>query len=222
MREQANKIKDKYFQNSNVNFLSGINAVPDKNKKRVLVFTNSFNEMSESIALNYIKKLDADYVLFIEPGTKEVFHSLLGIRNKLISKKYNILYPCSQNSLCPLEDKDDWCHQYLKLDLDHDIKRLSQLVKINRKWQAACIHLYSVDDSNKEDQKIILRTFSKTKFSKDWQLCESNSIKEFKNFKKDYSKDDYKELDEFLAGDIVSYDPIKILKSGEIRGTVKL
>ena len=173
--------------------------------------------MSESVAMDYIRKLQGDYILFIEPGTKEVFNHLLEIREKLVHKKYNILYPCSQNSACPLQDKDDWCHQYLKLDLDHDLKRLSQLVKINRKWQAACIHLYSLNDSNNEKQKIILRTFSKTKFSKDWQLCESNSIKELKNFKRDYSKEDYKELDEFLAGDIVNYEVIKILKTNELR-----
>lgn len=223
MRKQAEVFKKVFFKGSNVDFVSGTRSIPQKEgKRRIVIFTNSFNEMGSVAAYEYIRTLGADYVLFIEPGTSEVFKSLLPVRDKLISRKFNILYPCSLNTSCPLAEKEDWCHQYLKLELDLEVQRISQLVKINKKWQAACIHLYSQFDLNSEDQSTVLRTFTKTKFSKDWQICESNEIKEFSNMKKDYSSVDFRYLENILAGDVIHYETIGMLKSGQIRGKVNL
>lgn len=217
MIRQSKKLNEEFFKCDNVHFSQNLSSLGEKNSFRILVFTNSSNEMSKEEVLKYIKTSNCDEVLFLEPGTMESFHSLLEIREDLL-RSFNISYPCSNNNPCPLQDKNDWCHQYLKLDLDSDFKRIAQLVKINRKWQAICIHHYTKKENNNDDRSVVLRTYTKTKFSKDWQLCQNNKLVEFKNFKKDYSKSLYKDLDKVLAGDIIKYKTTKELKDKSIRG----
>lgn len=223
MLRQATRFKEAFFNDSSINFVPSISSIPDKSEdQRLVIFTNSFNEMDLAQAYEYIRILDADHVLFIEPGTMETFKALLPMRDKLFRKSFKVLYPCALSQDCPLAQKDDWCHQYLKIDLDLEVKRISQLVKINRKWQAACLHLYSKYLSENQDQTVVLRTFPKTKFSKDWQVCQSNQVTEFSNLKRDYSKEQFKYLDEVLAGDTIRYERLNVLKSGQIRGKVDL
>ncbi|MCT4641065.1 MAG: hypothetical protein N4A33_02135 [Bacteriovoracaceae bacterium] len=220
MRKQASVIKDGLFKDSNVNFISGINSLPKKDKDRLIIFTNSFNEMSEDEAYDLIRKTMADHILFIEPGTKEVFKRLINFRAKLSIKKFNTIYPCSSNENCPLEDKDDWCHQYLKLSYDLDYQRVCQLVKVSKKWQAQSLFLFSIK-KEPVSKAVNLRVFGETKFSKDWLICEDNQIKNVQNHKSDYDKSDYKTLDEVLAGDIIEYDTVKELKQEKLRIKLK-
>lgn len=208
MRKQALNLIEGLYPYGNISVVQSTTQIPVKIKKRIVIFSHSLNEMGNEKALAYIKKLDADKVIFVEPGTKEFFHQYLELRSKLIEQKYNCLYPCPSNNLCPLEGKDDWCHQYIKVKHDLEIERLTQLSHKNRKWMPLTIGLYSKEDNegakwSGKDGRII-RTYPSTKFSFEWDICSTkdhvNMLQHFQVMKRGLSKNEIKILEHILAG----------------------
>ena len=162
--------------------------------------------MGNEKALIYLKKLDADKVLFVEPGTKAFFHQYLELRSELIKKDYNCLYPCPSNGLCPMEGLDDWCHQYVKVKHDLEVERLTQLSHKNRKWLPLTIGLYAKEENANwsTNEGRVVRTYPSTKFSLEWDICsiksEQNVLEHFQVMKRGLAKRRVKELDEAIAG----------------------
>jgi ribosomal protein RSM22 (predicted rRNA methylase) len=225
MKKQALKIKDGLFQNKKIEIVSNAQLIPAKTRKRLVIFTHSFNEMGKDLAKSYIRDLDADGVMFIEPGTKSLFKDYLQLRSTLIAKGFNCHYPCPSNSSCPLEDKDDWCHQYVKITHDLEVARLTQVVSKNRTWQPMTLGLYLKDEKlhvkkiSKTSSRIV-RTYPETKFSFQWEICmPDHSIRFVEVMKKDYSKANSKVISKLLAGAEVDFD---IQKEMELKTRIKL
>src|SRR5690606_12732582 len=98
-----------------------INEKLRKKEKQTMVFGHSYNEIGFTQSYRLIKEASPDFVLIIEPGTKEVFVEILKLRNKMIEEGYEIIFPCLKNSACPLTDStEDWCHQFLYTKYDND------------------------------------------------------------------------------------------------------
>jgi ribosomal protein RSM22 (predicted rRNA methylase) len=220
MKKQAVKIRDGLFENKKVEIVSNSSSIPTKSKKRLIIFTHSFNEMGIDSARSYIKKLDADAVMFIEPGTKSLFKDYIKLRTDLINDGFNCHYPCASNLPCPLEDKDDWCHQYVKVTHDLEVARLTQIASKNRTWQPMTLGLYLKEDKSIKTSSRIIRTYPETKFSFQWEICmPDHSIRFVEVMKKDYSKSDGKIIAKFLAGSEVEFD---VLKEMELKTRIKL
>lgn len=221
MRKQAAKIKEGLYSDKNIQIVSSLEHIPKKQgAKRMIIFTHSFNEMKQSEAMAYIEELEADAILFIEPGTKELFKSYIEFRDLIIAKGFNCHYPCASNQICPLQGKDDWCHQYLKVSHDLEIERLTQLTHKNRKWMPITLGLY-LKESEKEkelDFGRIIRTYAETKFSFVWEVCNvDNKIYEVEVLKRHLSKKQIKVISNYLAGEKIRFVIEKELADNKVR-----
>jgi ribosomal protein RSM22 (predicted rRNA methylase) len=220
MKKQAVKIRDGLFPDKKVEIVSSANLIPEKKKKRLVIFTHSFNEMGVDEAKAYIRDLDADGVMFIEPGTKSLFKDYIKLRSSLIVKGFHCHYPCPTNDACPLEDKDDWCHQYVKITHDLEVARLTQVASKNRTWQPMTLGLYLKEEKSLNNSSRIIRTYPETKFSLQWEVCmPDHSIRFVEIMKKDYSKSNMKLISKYLAGTEVEFD---VIKEMELKTRIKL
>ena len=90
-------------------------SLTEKSRSRTLLFSHSANEMETKEVQSVIQKVDPEFVLFIEPGTKESFRKIIEIRSDLLGS-YSVLYPCPSNSECPMMNQNnDWCHQVVQV-----------------------------------------------------------------------------------------------------------
>ncbi len=208
MKEQSAKIFKGLYPNVKLRF----HGHQKTSKKRIAIFGHSLNEMGLDIGLRIINELDADYILFIEPGMKTVFSLMLEMRDHLIQKKHKILFPCLGQGTCPLkENPEDWCHQYLHVKQNDEVERLTQLASKDRRHLPITVHLYAKEYEQKieENKARVFRSLPETKFSLEMQVClpdESLSLKHFQIYKKHYSKKEQKELEEIKAGDLVEFE----------------
>lgn len=221
MIKQGQQIISGLYPKANHQYYDSIKKIPTKNKKRFGIFGHSANEMSTWEVQSYIKDLELDHILFIEPGTKDFFRHSLNIREKLL-KNYTLNYPCICSSLCPMPE-DDWCHQYLKIQHAADVERLTQLVKRDRRKLPIIINFYSKNElSNAQGTSRIIRDYGKTKFSFEWQVCQKrdgeNKLLDVQVMTRPYKKNEIKNLGELLAGDEIKFDLDRELADNKVRG----
>ena len=220
MREQAVKMFDAFYPNFE-NFFVGESAydLPVRDHKKLVFFGHSLNEMQDEYK-DLLASLNPDYVLFLEPGTKESFQKVLEARDYLKDCGYHCQFPCPSNADCPMSG-EDWCHQYLYLQHDQDIERLCQKMKIDRRNNPAVVHLYSKERKNSSQARVI-RSHPESKFGLEWQVCEGeNQLQDIETFKRGLSKDQIKELAKIRPGDSIEYELVKELKNQKLRGKIK-
>lgn len=165
----------------------------------VLLFGHSANEMGEKVALNYIEKYSPDHILFIEPGTKEFFPKMLNIRRELTAGGWHVLYPCPQDSECPMKGTENWCHQFVHVGHDPEVERLSQMVKLDRKLLPLTVQAFSRKRYERADERLV-RVYPETKFSFEWQVCHQNQLEDYQIMKRGMDRTTEKELSQKLSG----------------------
>lgn len=213
MRDQSSKILEGFFPNVVVKISDRYEKMGEKS--RTLLFGNSLNEMNDEEFFKVLETVDPDYLILIEPGTKEQFVRIQKIRERLIKDGRVVLYPCVSNQKCPMDPMSNWCHQVLFTTHDPSIERLSQLVGLDRKSMPMIIHLY-VKEGHPLKDKTIIRIYPETKFSFEFEVCDSELIK-IQLMKKDYSKARLKEISNFSVGEKISYQTIKELGKNYVR-----
>jgi len=203
-----------------------INLINSPHRK-TLIFGHSANEMRPDQILKIIDKLDPQFIIFIEPGTKEAFSIILKSRHEIFARGWNQIYPCGSSGICPMTDSDDWCHQYLITTHHHSLEQLSQKLKIDRRNQPLIAHLYAKNVLNGSKKCRIVRTLPASKFAVAVTVCHSNNQEgegmpheslvldhleiPFKN------KDERKQLEKIVPGDDIAYSIIKALPDGRLR-----
>jgi hypothetical protein len=208
MKNQARKIWDAFYQ--------GPLHQSDRwcwttDRQKILLFGHSANEMGSKAAIEYIEKIAPEHVLFIEPGTKEFFSEMLAIRDYLLSKKYNILFPCSKETPCPMSGSQDWCHQFIRVKHDDEIERISQMAKKDRKLLPLTVQAFSKTFSYRNPEERLVRVLPETKFSHEWVVCNSNSLVNYQIMKRDMDKKQSRALGDIQAGEAVLTNVIKIV-----------
>lgn len=208
MKEQGKKIweglyPDKLIQSSR---WEGKSENP-----RFLIFGHSANEMGPEVAIRYIKEINPDHILFIEPGTKEFFPKMLSIRDRLLNDGFNVLYPCPKPLRCPMEGTSDWCHQFIHVKQDPEIERISQMAKLDRKLLPLTVHAYSRTFTYQNPEERLVRVLRETKFSYEWDVCHKNELRHYQLMKRDLSKQESKALSSILAGEGIQTEVIKNL-----------
>lgn len=221
MRQQGEKLVAGLYPKANVVFQSSL-KLAQKTKPRLGIFGHSANEMKTTDVLQYIKQCELDEILFIEPGTKEYYQTAMNTRDELISKGFNIHYPCRANSTCPLT-KEDWCHQFLKISHTDDIKRLCQLVKKDRSLLPISIQYYSKKEKKRDESAVITRMYKPTKFSIEMDLCQvdqagGNQVIKAQQLTRSLKKKQIKELTQKYAGQKITFTSVKSLEQGVERG----
>ena len=227
MRKQAKCLLENFYPNAKANIFSRTSEVPKKEKTRLGVFGHSANEMEINQVIQIIDKLELDKILFIEPGTKSYFEKALEIRSKLIEKSFNISYPCPSSTTCPMSGMDDWCHQFLYIKQELEIERICQIVKKDRKLLPQIIH-YFEKDAIKSTKKInrVIRVYKPTKFGIELQICHlkdsENKLFDLQQLFRRKSKKEMKRLQAILAGERITFTPIKELEKNMVRGDIEL
>lgn len=212
MREQAKKIWEGFHQE---NLFQSARWNWKNDKEKFLLFGHSSNEMTVDEALDYIEKINPEHILFIEPGTKEFFPKMLAIRNYLLEKKFNILYPCPDALACPMQGTGDWCHQFIHIKQDSEIERISQMARKDRKLLPLTVQAFSKSFKYDNPSERLVRVMPETKFSFEWEICHHNQLENYQLMKRDLSKSETKELGSILAGIAIETDTIKILEKSK-------
>jgi ribosomal protein RSM22 (predicted rRNA methylase) len=210
MKEQGKKIWQGFHSE---NLKQGSRWEWTSGNEKFLLFGHSANEMGSKVAIDYIEKINPDHILFIEPGTKDFFPTMLEIRDHLLKKNWNVLYPCPLALECPMKGSDtDWCHQFIQVKQDAEIERISQMAKKDRKLLPLTVHAYSKTFSSKNPTERLERVLPETKFSFEWEICHNNVLEHYQVMKRDLSKQESRQLGEVLAGESVETELIKNLE----------
>lgn len=210
MKDQGKKIwegfhKEKLYQGSKWEWKT--------ERPKFLLFGHSANEMGAAAAIQYIEKVNPEHILFIEPGTKDFFPTMLEIRNYLLKNDHAVLYPCPNEMECPMKNRpDDWCHQFIQIKQDAEIERISQMARKDRKLLPLTVHAYSRTFKTKNPSERLVRILPETKFSLEWEVCHENVLEHYQVMQRDLSKQESKELSSLLAGESVKTEVIKTLE----------
>jgi ribosomal protein RSM22 (predicted rRNA methylase) len=211
MREQAKKLWNGLYPGEDL--LQFDHEKIELKGEKFLLFGHSANEMGASTTLRYIKNINPDHILFIEPGTKDFFPQMLKIRDELIATGFNILFPCPTAESCPLLDSvNDWCHQFIQVRQDPELERLSQMAKKDRRLLPLTVQAFSRTSQRPTLVTRIIRVFPETKFSFEWEVCELNKMKHYQIMKRGLSKKVLDQLSEALAGSALEVEVDKELE----------
>lgn len=205
MRQQAKKLWEGLHAKTALHQLAMAEELPGS----MLLFGHSANEMGAQKAISYIEKIRPDHILFVEPGTKEFFPEMLKIRQHLLLHDYHILFPCPKAASCPMEKKDDWCHQFIQVTHDEEVERLSQMVRKDRRLLPLTVQAYSRTFKADNPQERLVRVFPETKFALEWEVCHLNQLERYQIMKRDLSKQEVKDLLKVLAGASLESELIK-------------
>jgi ribosomal protein RSM22 (predicted rRNA methylase) len=215
MLKQASKIINHFFPDfKKVHYQKNLDSFKSSGDI-TLFFGNSLNEIGFDKAMDLIEKLKPKFLFFIEPGTKDFFKTTLKIRNEMKKRGHSVIYPCpSLNDKCPLEGKDDWCHQILYTTHDPSIERLSQLLKKDRRSMPFISHFYNLKEEIVSNLPVrLIRILKETKFALMWEVClEENGKIQTKHFeipKKLLTKDVLKKFKNSSVGVEVEFEIIK-------------
>lgn len=166
-----------------------------------LFFGHSANEMGPEVALRYIESLRPEHVIFIEPGTKDFFPKMLDMREVLLRDGFDVLFPCPRAEECPMRDSSaDWCHQFVDVQQESEVERLSQIVKKDRRSLPLIVHVFSKTFKAQNPTSRVVRVHPETKFSFEWDTCELNQIKKYQIMKRGLSKKSLDVLSRTTAG----------------------
>lgn len=199
MQEQARALMKGLYPTAELHQMKSWKG--EKGKPKFVLFGHSANEMGADVALRYLREIDPDHILFIEPGTKTFFPEMLKIRDALIQDGFHNLYPCPTQEACPMrQSANDWCHQFIHVSHSQDVERLSQMMKKDRKLLPLTVHAFSKTYGPADQTQRLVRVLPSTKFSFEWEVCTGGDIEHYQIMKRPYDKKAIKELEEVLAG----------------------
>ena len=205
MREQAGRLLEGITQTK-----ACFDLPVDASANRLLFFGHAANEMGEQAVWDYIGRAHPQSVLFIEPGTPEVFQLMLRLRARFVRDDWHIAYPCLGSAACPL-GPNDWCHQIMRVSHAPDVERLTQLARKDRRKLPVVAHLYqrAAPRALSHDFARIVRLHPPTKFSHDWEVCRAAGDQlEHERFQlpfKNYPKTLAESVGEMGAGDLIHH-----------------
>jgi len=231
MLDQAKKVIEGVYPKLGHNLSLKIENDPMKlrSSKKILFFGHSLNEMGIDQAVHWVKKVDPEYLCFIEPGTPQTFDLILKMRKNMCDRGYDSLYPCPSLKLsCPMEGESgkeggDWCHQVLRMTHDPSVERMCQLVSKNRRVMPLIGHLYKKGKKEKISKSlwregILVRLLKETKFSFQWMIClleekgspvNKHTLVKIDVLKKFISKRDKKILKKISIGERFNFEIVK-------------
>lgn len=213
MREQAKKIWEGLYQDSlfQAPRFQASSWKDQTAKEKFLLFGHSANEMSLLTIVDYIENIRPDHILFIEPGTKDFFTKMLEVRKYLLSKNFNLLFPCPNSNDCPMTGSEDWCHQFINIRQHDEIERISQMAKKDRRLLPLTVQAFSKTFKDERPQERIVRVLPETKFAHEWKVCHKNQIEHYQIMKRDFSKQENKVLSAIMSGEAISTEVVKVV-----------
>jgi ribosomal protein RSM22 (predicted rRNA methylase) len=209
MRRQANKLWSGLYPQEPL-------SIKPSNSNTILFFGHSANEMGAAKTLKYIQEYNPDHLLFVEPGTKDFYQTMMVIRDALLQQGYNVLYPCPSAAACPMKSSpEDWCHQFLHVKQESEVERISQMARKDRRNLPIIVHAYSRNTYGTNPESRIVRVLPETKFSFEWEVCHQNVLEHWQVMKRGLDKATLKAFAELPAGTAVKAEIDKVLQSSK-------
>ncbi|MCO4795272.1 MAG: hypothetical protein KC493_16255 [Bacteriovoracaceae bacterium] len=223
MLEQAKKFVDSMFdEDQKVELLK---KIPHGHSGGTLFFGNSLNEIGVTKASSIVKEVAPETILLIEPGTRESFSSIMEFRTNLLDKGFSINYPCpSASKKCPIsEDKENWCHQILRMVHGPEVERFGQLASLDRKSMPMISYCFSRTQITSPTKATLFRFMRETKHSFEWQVCleDEENLIIFEIPKRNMKKKEVKDFTNLSVGIKFEYEVLKVLKSDFWRVKIK-
>jgi hypothetical protein len=110
-----------------------------------------------------------------------------------------------------MERSEDWCHQFISLKQDHEVERISQMAKKDRKLLPLTVFAFSKTFKSQNPSERLVRVFPETKFSHEWLVCHGNKLEHYQLMKRDLSREESKKLSSLLSGKALVTEVIKKL-----------
>ncbi|MBT3982600.1 MAG: hypothetical protein HOE90_14675 [Bacteriovoracaceae bacterium] len=195
-----------------------------ESKNSTLCLGHVFNEMEKRDLIKVIEHFDPQNIIFIGPGTKEVFHKLSEFRKSFLSDHYDVAFPCPSKSFdCPMEgDEKNWCHQILHTTHSQGTERLSQLVKLDRRKMPMTAQMFTKTNFEPEETSRIVRKKAVTKFSFDFEICRMCDgvplLQDLEVPKRGMGKLDQKAYQKIDSGNGGELTVLKVLSDSKLRG----
>jgi ribosomal protein RSM22 (predicted rRNA methylase) len=228
MLEQAVKVLSHFFPKIKIQTYESISDYLKQNfdpDQETLFFGHSLNEMSKRESMELFKRKPKT-VLWIEPGTPQVFTELIEYRDELILQGYECLYPCLADSPCPAVAQGhlQWCHQSTWTSVPPELHRIAQILELNRHHLPMMAHAYllqSWDKQSEEYEAVLVRKRKETKHSFEWEVCAYYEARlqwlELSLPKKTLSKNDVKKMEKIDLGEKFKFEVIKVIAANSFR-----
>jgi SAM-dependent methyltransferase len=231
MLEQARKILLHFYPNVQVQCYESVFAYLKQNfdpAGECVFFGHSLNEMDLRHRQEIFKRKPRA-VLWIEPGTPQVFHDVIQHRGELLSSGYECLYPCLSGSACPAMKLGEaqWCHQSTWSNVPPELHRVAQILELNRHHLPMLSHAYLNNDNHRHEPKTldlearVVRKRKETKHSFEWEVCAFMDGRlewvELSIPKKTMSKDDCKNMEKIDLGKRCRFEIIKEMAANSYR-----
>ncbi len=156
--------------------------------------------------MEWITKLCAKFLFIIEPGTCQVFHQILPLRNHLTDHNWNILFPCPSKNPCPMT-ANNWCHFNINRFSFSFIQRLSHLIgNPNHRHHFTGFAFTCQDIKPSENQWRVLSSLKRVKRSGIRHLCDGKNMREVVLNRKDKVNTNQHFINA-KAGDALIIDP---------------
>lgn len=206
MLEQSRSLMNGFFPND---AFWATKKFKEQKKESILFFGHSINEMGVNRAMDFITTIDPEYIIWIEPGTSDLFSELKKLRANILDS-YDVLYPCPSNAACPAS----WCHQVLRTTHASSVERISQMVSLDRKILPMTAHVYRRKNQLLHTlSSTIIRYVNETKFSFEYETCffeeEKNKNAVIEIQKRDLSKEEEKMFKNSDVGEKIDFETVK-------------
>jgi hypothetical protein len=194
-----------------------------KERPKIMFWGHALNEIGAKEASLLCLKTKPEVVMFLEPGTKQSFREASAMRSFLIQNGYEIHYPCPSSQACPMNETEDWCHQYVHLSFDPQVERLCQMAKKDRRNAPVIFHVYEKIQSERSpkvaERAVITQYGTGHKGMSSFKICsllegEQLSISYLEQLHRQMSKDEIRELKELLLGTPVELQDLKQIREG--------
>ncbi len=200
MLKQARRLNT----DSRVSFMSPLHK--KKLKNNLLFFGHSLNEMSIETIEDYVNFYEPIQIIAVMPGTSFCFDKIIQVREKLLNQGFGVSYPCPSNHSCPIKGSKDWCHQYIVLNHEQEIKSIMTDLGVDRRNNPAIIFSFNKGLSD-HTEPIVIRNYPIRKYGYEFEVCsatgETNSIDNLKVMKKGLSSSEKRVMKQKVSGDYV-------------------
>ncbi len=221
---QAKKLLE-YFYPNYKNYHLG-KATPPISGFKTLLLGNMINEIDGDEVKQIISKISPDILMIIDLGTPALFKKILELRSFLKNEGFTGIFPCSSIDQCPLEkyslkdfETKGWCHSIWRGVHDSSIERLSQTIKLDRKFMPFLGHVYSRAHLANRYDGTFIRFLKETKISFYWEICTlEHKIKKLELLKKNFNKEQLKKMKKISVGLKINFEVLQERDQETIRG----
>ena len=179
------------------------------NKKYDVVLAGFvFNELNNDRQIKLIERLwecTGKYLIIVDPGKPENYNQMMQLKKHMFGFGVEVVAPCANKEMCPLCDKDDWCHFIARVRRS-SIHRAAKQGSSGYEDEKFTYLVFSKEDKEDDEKVRIIRRPTIAKGKIIHTLCTKNGIEKH-TFTKS-QKDVYKQAKDLEVGQCFNYKKV--------------